>query len=119
MRISIIEDRKERRLVLEGKLIWPWTTEVKSAYKKARENLGGRELVVDLKNLTIIACGLMVAPALEAAEELAKSGVQARVLDMHTIKPLDDAAVRAAGAAQRGQQLSGGTGAGGDSGAGE
>jgi len=55
LRISIIEDRKERRLVLEGKLIWPWTTEVKSAYKKARENLGGRELVVDLKNLTIIA----------------------------------------------------------------
>jgi len=48
------------------------------------------------KDLTIIACGLMVAPALQAAEELAKSGVQARVLDMHTIKPLDEAAVRAA-----------------------
>jgi transketolase len=47
-------------------------------------------------DLTIIACGLMVAPALEAAEELAKTGVQARVLDMHTIKPLDDAAVLAA-----------------------
>jgi transketolase len=38
----------------------------------------------------------MVAPALEAAEELAKSGVQARVLDMHTVKPIDDAAVLAA-----------------------
>ncbi len=48
------------------------------------------------KDLTIIACGLMVAPALEAAEELAKQGKQARVLDMHTIKPLDDAAVLAA-----------------------
>jgi transketolase len=48
------------------------------------------------KDLTIIACGLMVAPALEAAEELAKKGTQARVLDMHTIKPLDDAAVLAA-----------------------
>lgn len=55
MRISIIEARKERRLVLEGKLIWPWTTEVKGASKKARENLGGREFVVDLKNLTVIA----------------------------------------------------------------
>lgn len=48
------------------------------------------------KDLTIIACGLMVAPALEAAEELAKKGMQARVLDMHTIKPLDDDAVLAA-----------------------
>ncbi len=47
-------------------------------------------------DLTIIACGLMVAPALEAAEELAKQGTQARVLDMHTIKPLDDVAVAAA-----------------------
>jgi transketolase len=48
------------------------------------------------KDLTIIACGLMVGPALEAAEQLATSGRQARVLDMHTIKPLDDAAVLAA-----------------------
>jgi transketolase len=50
----------------------------------------------DGADLTIIANGLMVAPALEAAETLAKSGVQARVLDMHTVKPLDDAAVLAA-----------------------
>src|SRR5258708_2835375 len=47
-------------------------------------------------DLTIIAYGLMVGPALQAADELAKGGVQARVLDMHTIKPLDDAAVLAA-----------------------
>jgi transketolase len=47
-------------------------------------------------DLTIIACGLMASMALDAAEELAKSGKQARVLDMHTIKPLDDAAVLAA-----------------------
>src|SRR5205823_13193426 len=48
------------------------------------------------KELTIIAYGLMVAPALAAAEDLAKQGVQARVLDMHTIKPLDDVAILAA-----------------------
>jgi len=47
-------------------------------------------------DLTIIACGLMVGAALSAADELAKQGIQARVLDMHTIKPLDDAAVLAA-----------------------
>lgn len=48
------------------------------------------------KDLTIIANGLMVAPALEAAQELASKGIDARVLDMHTVKPCDDAAVLAA-----------------------
>jgi transketolase len=50
----------------------------------------------DGKDLTIIANGLMVSEAVQAAEQLAGKGVQARVLDMHTVKPLDDAAVLAA-----------------------
>jgi transketolase len=58
--------------------------------------LGKANKVRDGKDLTIIANGLMVAAALEAAERLASKGVQARVLDMHTVKPLDDAAVLAA-----------------------
>ena len=44
-------------------------------------------------DVSIIACGLMVSRALEAAEELQKQGVSARVIDMHTIKPLDNEAV--------------------------
>ncbi len=49
------------------------------------------------KDATIIACGIMVGAALEAAEQLANQGVSVRVLDMHTIKPLDvDAVVEAA-----------------------
>lgn len=48
-------------------------------------------------DVTIIACGLMVAAALEAAHTLSKRGIEARVLDMHTIKPIDrDAIERAA-----------------------
>jgi transketolase len=47
----------------------------------------------DGKDLTIIANGLMISAALEAAEQLAKQGVQARVLDMHTVKPIDVAAL--------------------------
>jgi transketolase len=47
-------------------------------------------------DLTIIANGIMVAAALVAADRLAGSGVQARVLDMATVKPLDEDAVRAA-----------------------
>lgn len=44
-------------------------------------------------DLTIIACGLMVAAALEAASDLEQKGIRARVLDMHTVKPLDVAAI--------------------------
>src|SRR5436190_163558 len=55
--------------------------------------LGKANQLRDGKDLTIIANGLMVAPALDAANRLAEKGVQARVLDMHTAKPLDDAAV--------------------------
>jgi transketolase len=58
--------------------------------------LGKANKLRDGKDLTIIANGLMVAAALEAAERLASKGIQARVLDMHTVKPLDDAAVLAA-----------------------
>lgn len=44
-------------------------------------------------DVTIIACGLMVGKALEAAELLAKENIQARVLDMPTIKPIDEEAI--------------------------
>jgi transketolase len=55
--------------------------------------IGRANRLRDGSDLTIIANGLMVAPALEAADSLAAIGKQARVLDMHTVKPLDDAAV--------------------------
>ena len=45
------------------------------------------------KDATVIATGLMVARALEAAEQLAQEGIQVRVVNMHTIKPLDVQAV--------------------------
>lgn len=45
------------------------------------------------KDLTIIASGLMVAAALEAAYLLEQQNLDARVLDMHTIKPLDEEAI--------------------------
>ena len=51
---------------------------------------------VELKegnDVTIIATGLMVAEALEAYELLKKDGINARIINMHTIKPLDNEAV--------------------------
>jgi len=41
------------------------------------------------QDITIIACGIMVHKALEAADQLEKEGVNASVIDMHTIKPID------------------------------
>jgi transketolase len=55
--------------------------------------LGKANLLRDGQDATIIAIGLMVAAALQAAEELAQQGIRARVLDMHTVKPIDHEAI--------------------------
>src|ERR1700676_3439884 len=53
--------------------------------------------LIDGSDVTLIATGLMVAESIRAAETLESEGVSARVIDMHTIKPLDrDAISRAA-----------------------
>ncbi len=52
--------------------------------------------VRDGHDLTIVANGLLVAQSLIAADTLAKRGIEARVIDMHTIKPLDVAALERA-----------------------
>lgn len=46
--------------------------------------------VADGTDISIIACGTMVEPALEAQKELKKEKINARIIDMHTIKPLDE-----------------------------
>ena len=51
--------------------------------------LGKGAIVRDGTDVTVIACGLLVHKAMEAAEELAKDGVSVRVVDMYSIKPLD------------------------------
>jgi transketolase len=58
--------------------------------------LGKANKLKDGKDLTIIANGLMVGPSLDAAEALEAEGISARVLDMHTIKPIDREALKAA-----------------------
>ncbi|WP_027717662.1 transketolase family protein [Desulfovirgula thermocuniculi] len=57
---------------------------------------GRAMLMREGRDATVIACGIMVAAALEAAGELAAEGLSVRVLNMHTIKPLDVEAVLAA-----------------------
>ena len=58
--------------------------------------IGKGEVLRDGADVAIIANGLMVAEALTAAEELAKEGIEAMVINMGTIKPLDEELVLAA-----------------------
>jgi transketolase len=58
-----------------------------------RFEIGKAATLKEGTNATVIATGLMVQIALKAAEELEKENISVRVLDMHTIKPLDKAAV--------------------------
>lgn len=54
LKISIVENRNKRRLLVEGRLIAPWSAELISACDKAREGLDSRELLVELNNITAI-----------------------------------------------------------------
>ncbi|MCX6010429.1 MAG: transketolase family protein, partial [Chloroflexi bacterium] len=58
-----------------------------------RFSLGKAVTLRDGKDATIIACGIMVSKALEAANSLASQGVDCRVLNMSTLKPLDEGAI--------------------------
>jgi hypothetical protein len=55
LKISLIDNTRRRRLIVEGKLIAPWGAELKSACEKARADLRGRELVIDMKHITMIS----------------------------------------------------------------
>lgn len=52
--------------------------------------IGRAEIFRQGKDLAIIACGSMVYESLQAAEILAEEGIQARVINLHTIKPIDE-----------------------------
>lgn len=54
-----------------------------------RFELGKGEVLREGDDVTVVACGMMVPRALEAAEQLAEEGISAQVVNMATIKPLD------------------------------
>jgi len=70
-----------------GRLAVETVTDTIPGYKF---ELGKGAVLRDGKDLTIIAVGMNVQMALKAAEILAAEGISARVIDMHTIKPLDE-----------------------------
>ena len=80
-----------------GKKKMPHLPRVDTAFE-----LGKAALIRDGVDLSFLACGETVAPAFAAAELLAKEGIQCRVLSLHTVKPLDNGAVRKAATETRG-----------------
>jgi len=85
-KISIVETASQRRLILEGKLVSPWTAEVAAAWKSAAEQLHGRKLIVDLTNVTLIS-----SDGEDALFELMRDGAKfscGDVLTRHVVKQL-------------------------------
>lgn len=55
LKISVVNGAPQRRLVVEGTLVEPWVGELLSEYTKAKEHLDGRQLVIDITNLSAIS----------------------------------------------------------------
>jgi hypothetical protein len=56
LRISTIDTRFQRKLILEGKLVEPWLGEFREVCRKASETLKDRKLLIDLSDVTVIGC---------------------------------------------------------------
>jgi anti-anti-sigma regulatory factor len=55
LKISIIENDRKRQVVLEGKLVAPWTNELNNIAQEATVDRDRRELVIDLRSVTAIS----------------------------------------------------------------
>ena len=68
-----------------GRADVPTVTEADAPFE-----MNSAQLMREGADVTLIGCGIMVSKCLEAAEELKKHGVDARVINLHTVKPLDE-----------------------------
>jgi hypothetical protein len=55
LKISVIDSRCQRRVVIEGTLVEPWMAALRSSWQTAKVDLQGRKLVLDLKSVTRIS----------------------------------------------------------------
>jgi len=58
--------------------------------KKSEFSLGKAQVLREGKDITVIACGLMVYEALKASDALAKENIKVSVINIHTLKPIDE-----------------------------
>lgn len=71
-----------------GRPVWPIFTKEDQHFE-----IGKAQVLAEGTDVTIIACGHLVWTAVEAAKALAEKGVSVELINMHTIKPLDEAAI--------------------------
>jgi anti-anti-sigma regulatory factor len=86
LKISTLDTPDRRRLVLEGKLVAPWAAELRRECREAAADLRGRELVIELRNVTYIS-----EDGENALLELMKEGASFRssgVFTKHIMKRL-------------------------------
>jgi len=85
-RISIADTPSRRTLIVEGTLIGPWVPELRAAWRHRNKELGGRELLIDLCNVTVIS-----REGEDAIFDLMKEGAKfscGGVLIRHVLKEL-------------------------------
>jgi hypothetical protein len=99
LKISLIDNDRRRRVIVEGKIIAPWAAELRSACEKARADLRGRELVIEMKHITTIS-----QEGENVILELLSGGVKFRCDGMftkHVVKELTRRADRILGGVKR------------------
>jgi hypothetical protein len=85
-KISIVDTRSQRKLIVEGTLVGPWVAELGTTWRKASQDLDRRKLVIDLRNLTVIS-----REGEDAIFDLMKKGAKfscGGVLTRHVLKQL-------------------------------
>jgi hypothetical protein len=95
LKISLIDSATQRRLIVEGKLIAPWVAELRNACERARADLRGRELVVEMKQISTIS-----QEGENVILELMDGGIKFRchgVFTKHVVKQLSRRACRNSG----------------------
>jgi hypothetical protein len=90
LKISLVEKRTRRQVVLEGKLIAPWAAELRAVCEKEKAELDGRELVVEMKCITAIS-----QEGENVLLQLMKEGVKLRSRDVFMKQVLKQVARRA------------------------
>jgi hypothetical protein len=92
LKISRIDSARERRVIVEGKLIAPWTVELRNACHEASADLRGRELVIEMRHVTTIS-----QEGENIILELINGGIRFRcygVFTKHVVKELTRRACR-------------------------
>jgi hypothetical protein len=92
LKISIIEDRTERRLIVEGKIVGPWAAELRGVCEKVDEDLFGRKVIIDMRHVTAIS-----QEGENVLLEMIQKGVKFRCRGVFTKHVLKEVARRANG----------------------